>query len=328
MTKLWLPALLSFAFCASAALPTPGQLADSAVQKVRPSKSPTHKSDTADTFNCRTGTIIGAGIGLSLGSMPSFDTWTGNLAQQLSDLGLSDSSFQIPGLDTGQLAFTVRQSPDIYSMTFPITVYVGRLYPVHRLTGSLSFAYLTKEYDARVSLVNDSTRYFDLRQTLGLYDFTAALTWGSRIPERYFSVEGMDRTDALIGILVSPYIALQRSATIGAPPTSDIRLTELYNAILPQVSSFSALGIAYGWRLGLATISHHSKRSGIEAELAYSGMWNTRFRTSSGVTLSQGDLGDKSGSAGSAVSYYSSRIEISISMFRKIFYDNARKESP
>jgi hypothetical protein len=331
MARRFIPAILLFSLGAFgySALPTPIRLADSAAKKTAPQTQPARKADTsADSFDCRSGTIVGAGIGLSLGSMPEFDIWNGNLAQQLSDLGLSDTSFLVHGLDTGLLAFTVRQSPDLFSMTFPITVYVGELYPRHRLTGSLTFAYLTKEYDARIALVNDSARYFDLQQTLGLYSFTAGLTWGSRIPERYFSVDGIDRTDALIGILATPYLALQRSSTVGAPPTTDVRLTELYQAILPQVSSFSALGIAYGWRMALATIKHSSKRSGLEAELAYSGMWNTRFRTSSGATIVQADLGEKGSSAGSALSYYTSRIEISISLFRKVSSEKPRKDKP
>ncbi len=315
---------------ASAAVPTPQQLhADSTALKVNPAKLPSRPRDSAnDTFDFRSGTIIGAGIGFSLGSLQPFDLWNGNLPQQLSDLGLSDSAFTVQGVDTGLLAFQVRESPDIYSMTFPLTAYIGRLTPDHRFTAALSFAWLSKEYDARISLVNDSARYFDLRQTLGLYSLTAALTWGARIPERYFSVDAIDRTDALVGILASPYIALQRSTSIGAPPAGDARLTELYEAIVPQMSSFSAAGIAYGWRLGLATISHHSKHSGIEAELAYSGLWNTRFRTGSGAPVLQGNLGDKSASAGIPVSFYTSRIEISISLFRKIFYDQSRKASP
>ncbi len=333
MLRCFAPVMLLFALSAFAgsALPTPIQLqlGDSTVKKTAPRTQPGRKADTAaDSFDCRTGTIVGAGIGLSLGSMPEFDIWNSNLAQHLSDLGLSDSSFQVHGLDTGLLAFTVRQSPDLFSMTFPITIYVGQLYPRHRLTGSLSFAYLTKEYDARLSLVNDSARYFDLQQKLGLYSFTAGLTWGSRIPERYFSVEGIDRTDALIGIIASPWLALRRSTTIGAPPTTDVRLTELYQAVLPQVSSFSAIGIAYGWRMALATVKHRSKRSGLEAELAYSGMWNTRFRTSSGTTIAQADLGDKTSAAGSTLSYYTSRIEISVSLFRKVSSEKPRKDKP
>jgi hypothetical protein len=329
-TTIGLLAVLLPALGVAAPIPTPQQLQiDSNAAKINPIKHGSRPPDSAlDTFNFRTGTIIGAGIGFSLGSMPPFDIWYGNLPQQFSDLGLFDTAFQIPGIDTGQLAYVVRQSPDLYSTTFPVTVYIGRLTPNHRLTAALSFAWLSKEYDARVSLVNDSARYFDLRQTLGFYSFTAALTWGSRIPERYFSVDGIDRTDAMIGILASPYVALQRSSSIGAPPTGDIRLTELYDSIVPQMSSFSATGIAYGWRLGLATIRHHSKKSGLEAELTYSGLWNTRFRTSSGGSVPQGDLGDKSASAGNAVSYYTSRIEISISLFRKLHDQSRRKGTP
>ncbi|MGA3052271.1 MAG: hypothetical protein ABSE00_10200 [Chitinispirillaceae bacterium] len=327
-TTIGLLAVLLPALGVAAPIPTPQQLhIDSTAANNSPIKHWPRPPDSAlDTFNFRTGTIYGAGIGFSLGSLPPFDLWNGNLPQQFSDLGLSDTAFQIQGLDTGQLAYVVRQSPDIYSMTFPVTVYIGRLTPNHRLTAALSFAWLSKEYDARVSLVNDSARYFDLRQTFGYYSLTAALTWGTRIPERYFSVDGIDRTDAMIGILASPYIALQRSSTIGAPPTGDIRLTELYDSIVPQMSSFSATGIAYGWRMGLATIRHHSKKSGIEAELTYSGLWNTQFRTSSGASLLQGNLGDKSASAGAAFSYYTSRIEISISLFRKVFYEQPQRK--
>jgi hypothetical protein len=311
---------------AFAALPTPQQLRpDSATVKAIPGKPGAHGADSVrDTFDIRSGTLAGIGIGFSLGSLPPFDIWRGGLPQQLSDLGLTDTSYRIApaGLfagDTGQLSFTVRQSPDLYSITFPITAYITRLTPNHRFTASLSFAWLSEEYDARILEQNDSSQYFDLQQTLGLYSLTGALTWGTRIPERYFSVDAIDRTDALIGLLATPYIALRRTTSIGAPPAAGSRMDSLYHAVLPQMSSFSAAGIAYGWRLSLATIRHQSKRSGLEAELTYSGIWNTGFHMASGATLLQANLGDKSATAGNAVSYYTSRIEISISLFRKIF---------
>ena len=288
-------------------------------QKPAPGLAAAAVAAAADTFRAGSGGVIGVGIGLSLGNMSVFPLWEDGLPKTLIDLRLNDSSFAVPD-DTSRLAYALRQSPDIYNMMFPIRVFYGRLFPDHRLTASLSFAALSKEYDARLSMINpvDSLRYLDIRQTLDLYSFTARLTWGVRIPERYFSVDNIDRTDALIGISASPWVSLRRSSTIGAPPASDSRLQELYSSILPQIGSFSAKGMAIGWHAGIATIHHSSAHSGIEAEITYSGLWYTRFRTGSG-TLTEGALARSSINPGKTVSSYSNRIEISISVIRKIF---------
>lgn len=267
---------------------------------------------------------MGIGVGISLGSMSPFSDWAGGLPQQLGDLGLSDTAFQIHadsilGIkgDTGQIAFAVQRSPDIYNMMFPITVYYGRLYPDHRFKAALTFSMLSKEYDGQITFSDSSGRHIDFQQTLAFYSLTAQLTYGKRIAERYFSVDNIDRTDAIIGISVSPWVGLNRTSSVSVSDPSDPRLSQIA-AVLPQFGSVSASGLAFGWQAGLATIHHNSARGGIEAEITYTGLWYTNFK-SGAATVTGKDIGAGAGGSdvNSPLSYYSSRLGITISLFRK-----------
>ena len=291
---------------------------DAVVPKAPSSINDSAKIASRDSFDVRSGRILGGGAGLSLGGVQVFSLWKNGLPQSLADFGLQESSVrQID--DTLPLAFNTKESPDVYNMMFPLTISFSRLAKTHRFDAAVSFSMLSKSYTSSVSIGPDSAgRRIDISQNMGLYAITLDLLYGRAIPDRYFSIDGADRTDIFIGISVSPLIAVSKTNSISVPDiASDTRLSEARDSIANHLNSVSASGIAFGWRAGIAKLRHLSKNGGIEGRISCCGLWSTLFRTRSG-TLTEGALNAKSGDAGRKVSYYSSRIEISFSLVRKI----------
>jgi hypothetical protein len=267
-----------------------------------------------DSFSVFSSSIGGIGVGLSLGSLPPLKSWKDGLPKALADVGLSAGMVDDTG-DTVQLQYKVKESPDDYNMMFPLSISFGRLSANHRFSALFTFAMLSKKYNAAVEV--DSSRNVTVGQRMRYFSLMFELNYGTRIPERYFSVDKVDRTDAIIGIGLSPLIALKKSSSIKRN-SSDALLETVADSISGRQSSFSASGIALAWRLGMVTLRRVSKTGGIEAGLSYQGLWCTRFTTPGG-TLRFGDITMKSSTAEKSVSWFSSRFDITISLIHRLF---------
>jgi hypothetical protein len=270
-----------------------------------------------DSFNVRSATTVGVGIGLSLGGNRLFSLWEKGLPKSLADFGLNARSF-VQGADTMPLTFAIKETPDVYNMTFPVAVSLTRLSSSSRWQAVVSFSWLSKDSRSTVTIGDDSVgRRIAITRSLGLYTVTLDLLYGRAIPERYFSITGADRTDIVIGISASPFIALRKSATAGFP-SGDARLSAASDSMASRLHPVSATGMAFGWRVGIVKLSRLSRHGGLDAGLTYSGLWSTLFRTRSGGTLTEQDISAGSVQDGTRVSYFSSRIDLFFSFINKV----------
>jgi hypothetical protein len=283
--------------------------------------SPAKASDTTKD-SLKTGVnfdscmIIGAGIGLSVGSIPVFSIWKNGLPQSLAGFGISSSSLGQPA-DSVPLAFFLKENPDIYNMVFPLSISFDRCFSQSRLGTALSFSLISKNYTSSIATAADSSlRRIDIRQQLSLYTLTLDLLYGRKIPARYFSVDGVDRTDAIIGISIAPLLALNKRSSIKSN-TSDPRFTSLADSLAKGANSFSSYGVAFGWRAGIMTLRRLSNQGGVEAGISYFGAWSGRFRTGE-VPLLERQISN-TGAEGKEISSISHRIELSVSLVRKVF---------
>jgi hypothetical protein len=276
----------------------------------------TSAKNPADSFDVRNCTIVSAGAGFSLGNNPVFPLWKGSIPGSLSDFGYAPGA-TVMTADSQKLAFLSRQSPDVYNMVFPITVSYDRLLPNSRYGVSASFSWLSKTAKSSLVLGADALhRHVDITQGLSLYSLSLDFTAGKRIPERYFIVDGVERSDVIVGISLVPLLALNKSATIATSDTNML-LRAATDSAKARISTLSATGIGFGWRIGIVSVHHMSKNGGFEAGLNYYGLWSMRFRKDGGALI-EGDLNPRSSSASKAVSYFSGRIEFSAALVRKV----------
>jgi hypothetical protein len=174
----------------------------------------------------------------------------------------------------------------------------------------------TKQYIATAMMKNDSLSRIDLRQSLGLYTVTLDFVYGRAIPERYFSIDKMDRTDAVIRISLAPFVRLARTSKVKLTGSGQ-RMEALRDSIAAQMPGFSSSGIALAWRAGLITLRRLSRSGGLDASLNYYGLWCTGFR-SGGAPLRNRDVNRSLPDADGEVSYFSNRFEITFSLVRKL----------
>jgi hypothetical protein len=265
------------------------------------------------SFSVFSSTIGAIGGGLSLGSLPVLKNWKNGLPYAIGD-------FSLPAVtdtagDTVTLRFKVKQSPDVYNMMFPLTLSISRLSENHRMGLAFSFAMLSKKFNAAIEI--DSSRTVTLEQTMRYYAVCAELNYGTRIPEAYFSVDMVDRTDAIVGIGLSPFIGLRKSSRISPSLSNDAALQAIKDSLVASEDSFNAAGAAVAWRLGLVTLRRISKTGGMETSLSYQGLWCTRFKTSQG-TFTYGSIDPDAREPEAAVSYFSNRFDITISLIRRL----------
>ena len=271
-----------------------------------------------DSFDVHSAIILGAGAGLSLGSNPVFSMWERNLPASLADFGSPATQQNQTSNPLLALTFSARETPDIYNMMFPITLSISRLLPEYRygITGAFSMASKVSK-SAIIEGPDSLHRHIDISQGLDIYAFAFDVVYGRRIPERYFSIDGVDRTDIIVGASASPFIALKKSSSVTAS-ASDSILSAAKDSAVARQSAFSSSGIALGWRVGFLTVRRVSRVSGIEAGVSYYGLWSTRFRTNQGPLVEK-EVNAVSTNPSKEVSYFSSRVEITVSLIHKIF---------
>ncbi|MBN2189183.1 MAG: hypothetical protein JW699_07000 [Chitinispirillaceae bacterium] len=274
---------------------------------------------TADSFDVNTGLYLGGGVALTIGGAPVFTLWQDGLPASLADLRLSDTSFMLAGGpgDTLKLAFNTQKSPDVYNMMFPLSVSFGRLAGKNRYAAALTFTMLSKNARFTVGTGSAADSLVDVNHSMGLYAVTLDLLYGRSVPDRYFSIDKSDRTDLLAGVSVSPFIGISKTASTDAAPDSSPRLSAVSDGLSQGMTSVSASGISFGWRLGIAKMRRLSKKGGLEGRLCWCGTWSAAFSTPDGK-LTEKDISPKSGAPDRKVSYFSNRFEISVALIRKL----------
>ncbi|MBN2037205.1 MAG: hypothetical protein JW768_10720 [Chitinispirillaceae bacterium] len=279
-----------------------------------PPKQPPAPADTRpDSFDVFSGMTLGAGVAMSLGSMPVLNLWKNGLPERVDELGLN-AAFTDDAGDTVSFQYRIKERPDIYNMTFPLTLSVSRLREWHRLSAAVSFSMLAKSFYATAEA--DTLRRIDIKQSMRYYAVVCELLYGRRIPEYYFLVDRVQRTDAIAGIAVAPFIGLRKSSSANAT-VPDAPFGEACDSIAASLNSFSSRGIALSWRLGICMLRRASKNGGIETTLSYQGLWCIRFTTNNGE-LRNRDIHRASDDPESGVSWFSNRFDITFALVRKI----------
>ncbi|MCU0610111.1 MAG: hypothetical protein MUF22_10140 [Chitinispirillaceae bacterium] len=276
-----------------------------------------------DSLAISSGYIIGIGAGLSLGSVAVVTLWNDGLPKSLADIGLPAAFMPQPG-DSLPLEFVIKKVPDMYNMVFPIALSAWKILPGCRYGASAAFSTITKKSISRIAATGDSTgRSISIVQGLGFHSVTLDFFYGAKIPERFFSVDGVSRTDFVIGVSASPYIALEKTADIGSTAHSDdARFSAVNDSVAAHCTEFNATGISFGWRTGISSLRPLSGSGGIETCISYAGFWSTRFKTGE-TSLVRAQLSPAASDPGKRVTYFSSRMEITFAFVRSLRRKNA-----
>jgi len=238
---------------------------------------PQSDSSAGDTTRLADGTSFEAEFGWSLGSFALTDYWERALPDSLGSFGLSTTSFKpdtgidLTGIalyDTAALIYTVKEQPSIYTMSFPIAFSVISLTEKRRFTFSLRGSWMRKVLISSIGFRDDTSgAKVDYRQSINVYSLFLSTSYGTRIPEEYFSVDGIERCYFTAGIDLSPLIA----AKIASDASATIK-NERLNAIRMQCAEpyRSLHGGAAAMRFGLSMLKRINRTSATDVSLTYS----------------------------------------------------------
>jgi hypothetical protein len=232
----------------------------------------------SDSTGVKDGRYLAAGIGWSLGSFELLSLWENALPDSLAHLGLSATSFSVPfdsslnnseSVDTALLTFAIKEAPVVYTMSFPVRIGMVRLRGNNRFGFSVSGSWMRKLFTATIAAKADSLiQKVDFKESINVYSLFCSFLWGHRIPEEYFSIDGVGRSYFTAALDVSPLIAvtIRRTAATAAPGT---RFTEVKNHIATPPSRFLHGGAA-AVRLGLTMVRRLNASSATDFGIWYS----------------------------------------------------------
>jgi hypothetical protein len=270
---------------------------------------------------------LGFGIGWSLGSFEPAEMWGNTLPSELADLRLTKSTLiaaadsmssdsLLRAGDSSEITFSIKDKPSVYNMAFPISILFVKFDKNYRHSLMVSFSIFSKKQKSTVSLLNDSlSRRIDIKQNFTLYNASLHYMIGKRIPPVYISVDGVDRTDVIAGIGVSPLIYMNISNSINAY-SDDVRITGITDSIKSQIHNLKCNGLSLSFKAGLSTVKH-LKKGALDASILYTITWNDYFYDN-GTRVKNGNVDLKNSEATENLSFLSNKLEISIVLLKKI----------
>ena len=172
---------------------------------------------------------VGFGIGWALGSVDIFADWQSNLP---------DSVQKILPSNPDTFGFSIKEPVNTYNILFPLSVsWTPLVYRRSSVSFEGSFCYIGKALQA--TLQHDTTSgKIDYRQSLDSYTFSLGVLYRYGLDQRYFRIEGVDRTSVIVGAYVLPYSYLSKQTSISWSGVPD-------SVILPakaQLRNFYAWG--------------------------------------------------------------------------------------
>jgi hypothetical protein len=274
------------------------------------------------------GVYAGIGIGWSLGKFDAEQLWERTLPSTLIDLHLKDTTLVIPpgttntgsslsNGDSSLLRFSIKDKPSSYNMTFPISISLTKYRKGDRFTGALAFSLFSKNQKSSVSMLNDSlSRRIDLRQKFLLYSLSLHFMYSKRISPIYFSIDGIDRSDLLLGLSITP---LMRMKTTGSTKrysdADDSRIIGIEDTIKKQLLNNNSYGFGMSIRTGISTTQQYSTGA-LQIDLLYTLSWNDYFYNN-GNRVHRGTLNKNDPEPDRTLSFLSNRLEINFSLLRK-----------
>gem|GEM_PF-1626614 len=286
------------------------------------------KADTTIDSSFFDGIYFGAGIGWSLGSFAPAEMWKHTLPSVLKDLNLTESSFQIAADttqtdsllkagDSSHVRFLIKDKLSSYNMSFPIMLSLTKFNNNYRHSVYATFYFFSKNQKSSVYLLNDSLhRRIDLKQKFTLYSASLYYIIARRIPPLYISIDGVDRTDLILGLGISPLMRIQTVNSIkNYAEETDIRMQNIEDTIRTKFTDTECSGLSMSMKAGFSTVKHLS-HGALEASILYTLSWNNYFYHD-GDRITNGDFNPLDGEADKKLSFLSNRLELCFSFLKK-----------
>jgi hypothetical protein len=240
--------------------------------------------------------FVSFGIGWALGSYDIFNSWQNNLP---------DSVQKILPLNPDTMGFSIIEPVNTYNILFPVSVsYTPFVNARSSVSLEASFCYIGKTLQVTMQRDTNSGK-INYRQSMNSYTFAAGVLYRHALDERYFRIEGVDRTSILAGAYVLPYSYLSNETSITWTGVPD----SVVSAAKRNLQSFYAWGYGAGWRVGITTQRALSQNSGMEVSICYVGRYLGSFREKS-RSLTNADIDASSSTPATRVSFLSNTVEI------------------
>lgn len=241
---------------------------------------------------------VGFGIGWALGSLDIFNDWQSNLP---------DSVQKILPMNPDTFGMSVTEPVNTYNILFPISVsWTPLVYRKSSVSFEGSFCYIGKVLQATLQHDTASGK-INYRQSLDSYTFNVGMLYRHSLDERFFRIEGVDRTSVIVGAYVLPYsyLSKQTSLTCSGVPDSVIV------AARANLKNFYAWGYGGGWRIGISSQRALSKTSGMEVSVCYVGRYLGFFREKKGFVLNK-DINTDRSDPDDKLSFFSNTVEMKV----------------
>jgi hypothetical protein len=236
------------------------------------------------------------GVGWDLGSFPVLTEWQN---------ALPDSAGDILPLNPDTLGYKTKEPVNTYNILFPIYLsYTPFAYSGSSVAFEGSFFFINKSLQATLQHDTLPAR-IDYKQSMNCYGFSLGVFYRTRISERYFRIEKVDRTSFILGLSVLPYVGLTRSESITSTGISD----SVLSAVNAGLHNLHAWGMGGAWRIGVCSQQTLSAASGMEISLSYVGRYMGMFRENGSSILNK-DINRSSDNPSDKLSSLSNTVEI------------------
>ncbi len=280
-------------------------------------------SDSSSILIPDTKFFIGAGGGLSIGSIPLFSLWGQTLPDSLRFLGLSkdfgkvqpDSANSISA-DTMDLRYKVTESPEIYNIAVPVHLTFMHVNDNRALSLGLALFYTSKQFQSNLYIDQDTARHINLSEKMSFYSVALEIGYQKPIPVQYFKIDGADMAYFSTFLSISPLCVFSKSESIKTfSNEDDQRITTIQETLKPQISDLSARGAALSWQLGISTLKRYPSGSALNMGLYYIGSFHALF-SEKGKTVYNKEISPSASKPDKPVSFLSTRLEFKVDFLK------------
>jgi hypothetical protein len=236
------------------------------------------------------------GIGWALGSYDLLSEWQKNLP---------DSANDILPVNPDTLGFSIKEPVNTYNVLFPISLsYTPFVYSRSSVGFEGSFFYIGKTLKAEL-MHDTASGKIDYSQAMNSFSFSVGVLYRHAIDEKYFRLEGVDRTSFLLGVYAQPFVYISRESSIKHSGISDSVVT----AAQGMLKNLYARGFGAAWRIGVCSQKPLTRTSGMEISISYVGRYAGFFSRKEGM-ISNKDINPAAANPGEKLSFFSNTLEI------------------
>ncbi|MBN1603861.1 MAG: hypothetical protein JW915_19780 [Chitinispirillaceae bacterium] len=279
------------------------------------------EEDSIIDFN---GTWLGISLGWTIGSFELVNQWQQALPDSLSHFSLNDTSFKMADStvstyhysDTSRIKYLIKELPGVYNISVPVSLCLTKISETGKKTLLLSFAYIGKTQKAIITGLTDTlSETVNIKQNLRSVSLSLEGNYSFELPEKYFKVDGVDRSYFTAGISLSSIIVkINNDIDHGG---KSIRMDSIRSAVNTVLDDKSAIGAALSFRAGFTTIRALSKKNFVEFGFSYIISRNDYFY-SDGHRLKKEWINPGVKDFNKPLNFYTNKIEISVGISRRI----------